>query len=153
MTEEMLIDGILRHDRRALGLLVDRYQRQVIKTAHYFLGSMEDAEDLSQEIFIEIIRAMPSFRKTSSLSTWIYRITVNRSLNHLKSRKRKAFVLRLQDIFRGGEVEGLREVREPVADPRDHDHREKRALIRTALDKLPGNQRIAFVLTQYDGLS
>ena len=57
MTDQELIEGLSAKDRTAINYLVNTYQKRVIKTAYYFIGNLEDAEDLSQEIFLEIIRS------------------------------------------------------------------------------------------------
>ena len=100
MTDRELIEGIIRRDRNAVQFLVTRYQRQVIKTAHYFLQDIQEAEDLSQEIFIEILDSAKHFRGSAKVSTWIYRITVNRSLNQVKKMNRKKIFSSIGSLFR-----------------------------------------------------
>ncbi|MEI7895425.1 MAG: RNA polymerase sigma factor [bacterium] len=153
MTDPELIEGILRRDRNAFQHLVSQYQRQVIKTACYFVGNMEDAEDLSQDIFLEIIRSLTSFNKNSSLSTWIYRITVNKSLNHVKKKQRQGIMMRLESLFRHpGEHTG-RVDPEPSVSQSGMEDKEKRDLLHAAIGRLPQNQRIAFVLCKFDDRS
>ena len=50
---------------------------------------MEDAEDISQEVFLEVFRSIGHYKKNASVHTWIYRITVNKSLDHLRKQKRR----------------------------------------------------------------
>jgi RNA polymerase sigma-70 factor (ECF subfamily) len=153
MTDPELIEGILRRDRNAFQYLVNRYQKQVIKTACYFVGNMEDAEDLSQEIFLDIIQSMNSFKRSSSLSTWIYRITVNKSLNMVKKQQRKGIMVRFESIFRNTAEQGFARDAEPSAPPSDFECREKREMLHAAIRRLPENQRIAFVLSKFDDQS
>lgn len=152
MTDLELIEGILKRDRTACQYLVTNYQRGVIKTAFHFLGNMEDAEDLSQEIFLEIIRSMPSFRNSSSLKTWIYRISVNRSLNELKKNKRRGFFLRLESMLG---FSSNHSDKEPMTNqtPDCEEEKENRKMLHAAINKLPENQRIAFVLHKFDDQS
>ncbi|MEI7500264.1 MAG: RNA polymerase sigma factor [Bacteroidota bacterium] len=150
MTDPELIQGTLRRDRNALQYLVNQYQKQVIKTAFYFLGNMEDAEDLSQEIFLDIIHSMKSFKRSSSLSTWIYRITVNKSLNQVKKNQRKGIVIRLESMFRHTFEVGQRQDAEPSVTSNDYEEKEKRELLHSAINRLPENQRIAFVLNKFE---
>ena len=124
MTDQELIEGILRRDRNAFQHLVNNYQKQVIKTACYFVGNMEDAEDLSQEIFLDIIYSIGSFKKSSSLSTWIYRITVNKSINLVKKRKRRGMMVHLESIFRHPAEPAGRKVQEPSTSPAGFDQEE-----------------------------
>ncbi|MEI8005535.1 MAG: RNA polymerase sigma factor [Bacteroidota bacterium] len=152
MTDTELIRGILGSDREAFQYLVDKFQKQVVKTAFYFTGNMEDAEDLSQEIFLEIIDSAASFRHSAALSTWIYRITVNRSLNQVKRNKRMEIFQRMGHLFTGGD--GVKEAGiNAVIQDVPHEQKEKQMLLRHAVGTLPENQRIAFVLSKYEELS
>ncbi len=153
MTDPELIEGILQRDRNAFQYLVNHYQKQVIKTAFYFLGNMEDAEDLSQEIFLDVIHSMKSFKKTSSLSTWIYRISVNKSLNQVKKQQRKGIAVKLESLFRTQTDHSICRDAEPSVDTPDFEEKEKRELLHAAINRLPENQRIAFVLNKFDDQS
>lgn len=152
MTDKELIEGILQRDRTAFQLLVGRFQQKVIKTAFHFLGNMEDAEDLSQDIFLEIIRSMHTFRNNSTLDTWIYRIAVNRSINLLKKNKRRDIFIRLESIL--GLSKNHRSL-EPSTDEQSEEQtaNENQKLLHDSIAKLPENQRIAFVLHKFDDQS
>jgi RNA polymerase sigma-70 factor (ECF subfamily) len=153
MTDQELIEGLSGRERTAINYLVNTYQKKVIKTAYYFIGNMEDAEDLSQEIFIEIIKSVDSFKGRSAFSTWVYRIVVNRSLNTIRKNKRRGVFSSIEQIFQrrnGADVTTLNE-------PADHcgplDLKETKEILNKALSELPENQRIAFVLSKYEELS
>ena len=139
MTDPELIEGILQRDRKAFQYLVNHYQKQVIKSAYYFLGNMEEAEDLAQEIFMEIIDSIDKFRGSAALSTWIYRITVNRSLNRVKRNKKR-------DIF--ARITG----KEPSVINPNMETRETREIIYREIRRLPENQRIAFTLHKFEDI-
>ncbi|MCX6285008.1 MAG: RNA polymerase sigma factor [Bacteroidetes bacterium] len=151
MTDNELMQGILKRDRQAFQFLIETYQKQVVKTAFYFTGNMEDAEDLSQDIFLEIISSAASFRYSAALSTWIYRITVNRSLNQLKRNKRREIFQRLGDVFHSGANTATRAMESGSQNTFTEDT-EKRNLLNHAIGSLPENQRIAFVLSKHEGL-
>lgn len=74
-------------DAAAFDELVRRYQRQIYGVVYHMTSHHEDASDLSQEAFVKAWQALKSFKGDSSFFTWIYRIAVNRTLNHLKTRK------------------------------------------------------------------
>ena len=76
-------------DRKAFSTLVARNKRRVFHTAFQLLGSEADAEDVAQEAFVRAFRAIGDFDGRSRFSTWMYRITVNTSLNHLRKRDRQ----------------------------------------------------------------
>jgi len=152
MTEHELITGLIAQEKTAIEHLVNNYQKSVIKTAFYFVASMEDAEDLSQEIMIEVLRNIGQFRENASFKTWLYRITVNRSLDHLRKQKRRSIFQAMGSYFTGrnGDREMLRG--EPASPDTTGDDREKRKILDSAVNSLPENQRIAFVLSKYEEL-
>lgn len=151
MTDTELIQGILRRDRQAFQYLLDKYQKQVVKTAYYFTGNMEDAEDLSQEIFIEIMDSARAFRHSASLSTWIYRITVNRSLNLIKRNNRREIFHRIGN-FLNEDKNRKNQVIELATENTPAENNETRKLLNQAIGSLSENQRIAFVLSKYEDL-
>lgn len=153
MTDQELIEGLLTHDRTAIHTLVDKYQKKVIKTAYYFLQNMEDAEDLSQDIFIDILDSARRFRKTSTLSTWIYRITVNKSLNLVKKNRRKKIFHSLEDYFNKKPNDSGPTHNEPVLTTSPLEENERREILNNAIQSLPENQKIAFILCKYEELS
>lgn len=77
-------------DRAAFGALVRRYQRRVYATALHILGSHSDADDVAQETFVRAYRGIKQFDGRADFFTWLYRITVNTALNHVRSNKRVA---------------------------------------------------------------
>jgi RNA polymerase sigma-70 factor (ECF subfamily) len=153
MTELELIDGLINQNKEAIQYLVKNYQRNVIKTAYYFVSNMEDAEDLSQDVFLEILKNIGRYKKNSSLYTWIYRITVNKSLDHLRRQKRRDVLHQIGTFIKGSHDGTNRNDTEPaVMDTRNEDN-EKREILYNAVNSLPENQRIAFILNKYEDLA
>lgn len=140
-------------DERAFGELVRRWQGRVVSLAHRYLGSAADAEDLAQEVFLRVHRARESYEPSARFSTWIWRITVNTSLNSLRGRR----IRRATGAEAGPEpAEGA--VAEPAdesaADPADAlEESELARVLRGLVDALPERQRIAILLNKYEGLS
>jgi len=153
MTDRDLIEGLSGRDRTAINYLVNAYQKKVIKTAFYFIGNLEDAEDLSQEIFLEIIKSIDSFRGTSSFSTWIYRITVNRSINVIRKNRRRKIFSNIENFFQisGEPDENTGKEPSEYCDPMDE--KETGECLNSAVNQLSDNQRIAFVLNKYEELT
>ena len=153
MTDKELTDGLILQRKEAIEYLVDKYQKNVIKTAFYFVANMEDAEDLSQEVFLEILKSIGRNKGNSSLYTWIYRITVNKSLDHLRRQKSGNFVNQLGTllkVFYDGK--NWNNPEPAIVDTRNED-KEKRKLLDDAVNSLPENQRIAFILNKYEELA
>jgi RNA polymerase sigma-70 factor (ECF subfamily) len=153
MTEPDLVDGIINQNKKAIQYLVDYYQKDVIKTAYYFVANMEDAEDLSQEVFLEIFRSISRFKKKSSLSTWIYRITVNKSLDHLRKQKRKKILQQMRTFMQVSNDGTIKHNNELQTVDTINDDKEKRKIFDTAVNSLPENQKIAFILNKYDEMA
>ena len=106
---------------------------------------------MSQEVFIEVYQKIKSFRGDASLSTWIYRISVNKCLENIRSQKRK----KRWAIFSSLGVHG-----EKNNDPIEFNHpgvalenKERAAILMRKIEALPENQRVAFTLHKLEGLS
>jgi RNA polymerase sigma-70 factor (ECF subfamily) len=87
--EEVLVKKARRGDLEAYDDLVRRYQERIYGTIYHMTANHEDANDLAQESFIKAFHALRSFKGGSSFYTWLYRIAVNKTINHLKQRKNR----------------------------------------------------------------
>jgi RNA polymerase sigma-70 factor (ECF subfamily) len=85
--DRLLVRRIQAGERRAFEELLDAYEARVYRLALRFTGSVPDAEDVTQEIFLGIYRSLGNFRHQSALSTWIYRIAMNHCLEYRRKRK------------------------------------------------------------------
>ncbi len=82
--EQRLIERLVARDERAFNTLVRAYERRVFALVLRMLGNRAEAEDLAQEVFVQVFKAIGSFRGDSKLSTWVYRIAVNLCKNRSK---------------------------------------------------------------------
>ena len=149
--DQKLIDELIQGGDRAFKTLVENYQQRVYNTCLGFVKNPEDADDLTQEVFIEIFRSILKFRMESKLSTWIYRIAVTKSLESLRARKRKKRFALFRSLFNSDNS---------VIDIPDFNHpgiiaenNERSKIIFQAMDKLPESQNIAYTLHKLEGLS
>lgn len=144
----------LRNGREsAFRSLVERYQGLVLNCVFRFVREKETAQDLTQEVFLEVYRSLPGFRGEAQLSTWIYRIAVARSLNHLKAMKRQKRFAFVTSLFGDGpdHVEVAAGASEdPVA---VLENKERARVLDAALNTLPESQRVAFTLSKVEGMS
>ena len=102
-TDESLASGFQRGDERAFEALVDRYYRPLYHFAYRLLGHAEDAEDATQDAFVQIYRALPAAHLDLPLRPWIYRILRNRCLDLLKRRRSVSFAdLGVGEVDEGG---------------------------------------------------
>jgi len=153
MDESELIKGIQQGDHKAFQIMVNSYQRMVVNTCLGIVHSQEDAEDLAQDVFVEIFRTADNFRGDAKLSTWLYRIATNRSLNHIRNKKRKGFFQSLEETFTGGRNR-TSEISENRSDQPDQNitDQQRSDLLHRAIDQLPEKQRVAFTLNKYEEL-
>jgi len=153
LEELHLISLIKKKDESAFKYLVETYSDRVYNTVLSFVQHAEDAEDIAQEVFIEVYQSIDKFKNESKLFTWIYRIAVSKSLDHLKSKKRKKRFAFVQSLF-GDEGISL------LADKPHFEHpgvllenKEHSKVLFFAISKLPENQQTAFNLNKVEGLS
>lgn len=153
MTDNDIIQQVVNGDKEVFRLLVQRYQSMVFRITVGFVHNKEDADDLTQEIFIQVYHALPKFRGEANFQTWLYRIALNAALNHTRKDNRNIFQ-RIGNLFRH-DLEKEKYLRIPETENPEsilieEEHRE---LVRKALDTLPENQRSAIILSKYDDLS
>lgn len=151
MEDAVLLQQINAGDKAAFRKLISLYGDKVINTCYRFLLNRQDAEDMAQEVFIEIYKSANAFRGTSKLSTWIYRITVSKCLDEIKKRNRKKRLIAV------GKILGLEEVANWIAGgtipDKELEEKEQMNEMMQALNGLPDNQRIAFTLSKIEGYS
>src|SRR5690242_1145856 len=87
-TDAELVRECLAGRREAFDVLVERHQRHVYQLCYRFAGNHEDANDMTQDVFIRAYRGLKTFKGQSSLGTWLYRIAVNVSLNKVSVKSR-----------------------------------------------------------------
>ncbi|MBI3561344.1 MAG: RNA polymerase sigma factor RpoE [Gammaproteobacteria bacterium] len=88
-SDQLLVEQVLRGDKRAFDALVIRYQSRVVKVISRYVRDSAESLDLAQEAFIKAYRALPDFRGESAFYTWLYRIAINTAKNFLASQGRR----------------------------------------------------------------
>ena len=151
--EYELIEKLCKGDEDSFRFVIDTYQKVALNTCFRVVNNRETAEDLVQEVFVEVYRSIKNFRGDSKLSTWIYRIAVTKSLDYLKKMKRQKRFAKLKSLF-NSENEHLQIPAPEQSNPEKiftDDDRKK--ILDWALNSLAENQRVAFTLSKYDELS
>jgi RNA polymerase sigma-70 factor (ECF subfamily) len=152
MEEKELVKRLKQKEPGAFKELVELHQDRVLNTCYRFLFNREDSEDAAQEVFITVHHSLSSFKETASLSTWLYRIAVNRSIDLIRKKKRKKRFAPVKSLL------GLEEEGKEVPAPEDENPQEnleqleRMDILQGAIDALPDNQRIAFTLGKCDGM-
>ena len=150
--ESEFIKKLKNADEHVYRQMVQEFQDKVFNTCISLVKNAEDADDLTQEVFIEVFNSISKFREDSRLSTWIYRIAVNKSLEHLRRMKRKK---------RTGILSWLNKENQELSQGAiDFNHpgvlaenKEQSRVLFRSIEKLPESQRVAFTLHKLEGLS
>ena len=149
-SEEELIRQAQRADSDAFCALAERYERRIYSLAFHYCHDSEDAEDLSQEVWLKAYQAIRTFRGESSFYTWLRRITINCFLNH---RRAKSMVGRQSDI----EVSSIEIISNAAVSSLSSERLLHNQIllhkIREALSELTTQQRLIFVLKHYEGMT
>jgi RNA polymerase sigma-70 factor, ECF subfamily len=152
MDEQEIIRRLRSGDQAAFRQVVGEHSSLVMNCAYKFLRNRESAEDITQEVFLEVFESIHSFRGDAQLSTWIYRIAVTKSINLIKRQNRKkrfAWLVPVSDEH--NPVDHLPSGDE--SDPAKSLERKERAdRVAGALAKLPDNQKIAYTLSKVEGM-
>lgn len=148
-----LMLSLQRGDESAFDALVGRHRERVFRLACRYLGDETAAEDLAQESFLRVYRARHTWRPEAKFSTWLYRVTANACLNELRARRTRRAVEATAP--RGPDGGPPAEPADPRAEsPAESLVRaETAALVREAVSRLDGDQRLAVLLSKYEGLS
>lgn len=140
LNDQHYINLIIEGDTSAFAVLVDRYKNLVFTLSLKMLQSREEAEEVSQDTFIKVYKSLPKFKSESKFSTWLYKVTYNTCLDRIKSKKRTASLVSIDD-FEEKEVISIMNVLDTI------EARERKQLIQNCLDLLPGED--SFLLTLY----
>lgn len=152
MNQPELIVQLQQGDGSAFKKLVDEWQDMVYNTALGIVQNADDADDITQEVFIQVYRSVSSFKGDSKFSTWLYRITLGKALDHEKKKTRKKRFGFVQGLFGadGAEQAHAVEFEHPGV---QLEKKERAGELFSALKQLPDNQRIAFTLHKLEGQS
>ncbi len=156
--DRALVERVQKGDRDAFRVLVERYQRRVYSFAHALLKNTEDAADVTQEAFVKAFRSLDGFKGDASFYTWIYRITNNLCIDHLR-RHATAETIEYDEALpdeptaesqAGVGVLSTRLGTNPQRSALRHELAEK---LEEALGRLPEKHRAILILREVDGLS
>ncbi len=150
--EQALVDRISSGDSTAFQEFVERYKKKIYYIAYDIMGDHDDAEDVSQDVFIKVFRSLKTFRRNAKISSWLYQISVNASIDLLRKRSSNQEKL-MDDIERADIQENLpgssTHAQNPERNAEDfiiQDH------ISQALQKITAKERSVFVMRHYNEL-
>lgn len=140
-----LINSFIKGNQNAFNLIVRKYQKKVYWIIRKMVLDHDDADDITQEVFLKLYRSLDDFRGESKFFTYLYRISINYSLNHIN--KNKKIISRKVDFenadLRSTDLKADEEI----------DSKERTKLLEKAIKSLPEQQRTVFNMRYYDNLS
>jgi len=151
-----LVDRIQAQDREAFKELVEKYQRKVYSICYGMLKDSESSMDVSQEVFIKVYRYIDKFNRDSSFYTWLYRITVNMCIDHIRKNSRVQKVEYDDRIAHEGDGEGedyITPSRLGINPDKVYGRKELRQKMLEALETLTEKHRTILILREVEGLS
>ena len=153
MEEKDIINSLKKNDEKAFQVLVDLFSKKVYNTCIGMLQNIEDAEDVTQEIFTTVHLNIKEFKEESSLSTWIYRISVNKCLEFIRKKKRTKRFGIFKSIFSTDGERAIENHTDFMHPGIQLENKERAKILFKAIDLLPENQRTAYILHKIEQLS
>ena len=147
-TATALVAAAKAGDQRAFDALVVRYRKRIFALALHITGSASEADDITQDVFLKAYKALPQFEGRSQFFTWVYRMTVNRSLNVRRDRARRG-----EDTLDDPRLELAVAVDARSNPGREAELRQTYARLLRALDSLPIDMRTTVILVSMQGMS
>jgi RNA polymerase sigma-70 factor (ECF subfamily) len=153
LLEKFLVRKLQRGDARAFRDLVRKHQDRVFSMSLRMLGNAQEAEDVSQEVFVAVHRHLPRFRGDCRLSTWIFRVTKNHCLNRIKYLERRETdgETDLERVDAGDAADGF--ITAPERPDKALLGAEERRHVQQALNRLSAEHRLLVVLRDIEGMS
>lgn len=131
--------------------IYNQYHILVYNVALHYVQHIEDAEEITQDVFIKVYQSLEKFDQKSALKTWIYRITINQSLDFIKHKKSKKrfFIFGNKSQHENDYLNAAHFEHPGIL----LENKEKAAILYGVINELPENQKTAFILSKIDGLS
>jgi len=153
MDDKALVSEIIKGNQKAFRALYDKYAQMVFTTAIGFVKDTGFAQDIMQEVFVDVLSSIKKFKGESKLSTWLYRIAINKSLNYLRDNRNYLTLIKSSTSNDSYSVLTESRTEEQASPLKKIEHEEMAKVLHSAINNLPEKQRIAFVLCKYNDMS
>ncbi|MGZ8226857.1 MAG: RNA polymerase sigma factor RpoE [Methylococcaceae bacterium] len=150
--DQELVLRVQQGDKKAYDMLVIKYQHKIIQLVNRYVKDPSESQDVAQEAFIKAYRALGNFRGDSAFYTWLYRIAINTAKNHLVARSRRNFHSEV-DIQDAEQIENAPQLQGMETPEGLLLNEEIIATIKSAIDNLPEEMRMAIMLREFEGMS
>lgn len=151
--ENEILEEILSGKVISFELVVEKYQQMVFTVALGFLQNIDDAQDVTQDVFVSVYLGLRKFRGDCMLSTWIYRIAINKSLEYLRKHKKNRKIIDLDEWVMAEAIGSTNNYSSKDDAFRSLVTSNTMEIFAKALETLPAKQRSAFILSKYKDLS
>lgn len=152
LNDTQLIEALLQGERQAVQQFIDTYKSRVYNTVLGLVQSAEDAEELAQDVFLKALNTLSSFEGKAQISTWLYRIAINTSLDHIKKKQRKkrfAFLVTINN----DDNSAVPQLPHFVHPEWQLENKELGQSLFKAINQLAEKQKTALILNKVEGLS
>jgi len=144
LDEDNFLDKLVSGDGEAFRELVSRYSQIVYNISLRMVRDRELAEDLTQEVFVKVYKALPRFRKRSKLSTWLYRIAYNTSMTEMEKARYRYEMDDIEDVRLQGKLDSARDFDNNILDRLER--KELASMVESLIEKLKPEQRMVLTL-------
>ena len=145
--EHNLVNEIIHGNEASFRIFVEKYQDMVFRTCYGFVKNTDDCDDVCQNVFIQAYKNIAKFKGDSAISTWLYKIAVNQSINFLRQNKWQKLVQKVDNLFQFSNAHSNNQNPERLMEQSQEEN-----ILNNAIASLPENQRTAFILHKYDDL-
>ncbi len=153
MNDKYLVEKILQNNDVAFSLLIEKYQGLVFNTCYRLLNNYSDAQDISQDVFLEVYRSIDHLRNRDDLSGWLFRIAYSKSISLLRKKNPAKASSNTEFDVSINQLEQIPKHTERVTPERTLEEKESKEVLFKAIDKLPANQKRALLLHKFEGHS
>ncbi|MEI8572193.1 RNA polymerase sigma factor RpoE [Methylomonas sp. LW13] len=150
--DQELVRRVQQGDKSGFDLLVIKYQHKIVHLVNRYVKDPSEAQDVAQDTFIKAYRALGDFRGDSAFYTWLYRIAINTAKNYLLSRSRRHFDYEI-DVQDAEQVENAPQLKDIETPENLLMNEQIVAVIKSAIERLPEEMRIAITLREFEGMS
>ncbi len=155
LDEEKLVERACNGDVEAFEQLIEPYHSMVYNLAFHYLKEYHDASEAAQEAFLRAFKAVKTFKKNSTIKTWLYRITINTCLDTIKKKKNEKRLIYINEAKDGSDGSEI-ELQIPSSDLKPDQILEQKAIqkvIRDEISKLPKDSKTILILRDFNDLS
>lgn len=153
MSDEELYTQLTSNTEKGRQAVYQHFIHRIYQTSLRIVNSTEDAEEICQDVFLELFTQFDTFRRDASLSTLLFRITTNKALDKLRYKKRKKRFANLVSLVKGNSIRPIPDNTEASNPHGLVEKEELKKFLYEALEKLSEKQRICYTLYEMDGQS